>query len=244
MLIYMKPGTRQKIVLVLALVLVLLGTRVGLSLYGGEKETAAKISPLSRVNTTLPNVGLMVDVSQAGSEEISEALAALETLQVKATWFLDTTTVESATAAAKEIAAKGHELGVKGTDQKALDKLSAAEVRDRLLRSRQALIQAGIEPVPFLYPPLGRYSDTIVTVAFQEGYQAVKHGFDAGSMRGKEETAASKLAGSVKPGDFILVRVARKGLEPAQSYLTALHKSLTDRGLSAVPLSVLVKGVK
>ncbi len=244
MLIYFKPGTRRRIAIFLALVLVLLGARVGASLYGGKKETAAKISPVSRVNTAQPNVGIMVDVSQAGPEQMGAALATLESLQLKATWFVDTTTVEAQAALVKQIASKGHELGVKGTDQKPLDKLSQVDVKDRVLRSRQALAKAGIEPVPFLYPPLGRYSDTVVTVAFQEGYQAVKPGFDASTMRGKEDAAGAKLAGQVKPGDLILLRVGRKGLEPAQAYVSALQKSLKEHGIAAVPISTLVKGVK
>lgn len=244
LLIYLRHGTRMRVVAVLALVLILLGVRAGLSLHEGEEEAMAKILPLSRVNTSLPSVGLIVDVSQADAERISAALTALQSTQVKATWFIDATTVESCQAAVKEIASGGHELGIKGTDQKPLDKLPALEVKDRLQRSRQALAQLDIEPVPFLYPPSGRYSDVMVSVAFQEGIEAVKQAFDATRMRGKEEDAAAKLAGSLKSGDFLLVRVGRKGMEPAASYVAALQASLNRRGLSFLPLSVLVKGVK
>lgn len=240
----MRPGTRLRVIGVIALVLILLGVRVGITLYGGEEEAMAKITPQSRVKTSLASVGLMVDVSGAPAEEISAALAALSAIQAKATWFVDATTIESCQEVVKEVAAAGHELGIKGTDQKAIDKLSEAEVRDRLLRARQALSQLSLNPSPFLYPPSGRYSDTVIAVAFSEGIEAVKPAHDASRMKGKEAEAAAKLAGSLEAGDFVLVRVEKKGLKPGAAYLAALQESLAEKGLSIAPLSALVKGVK
>jgi len=242
--IYLLPGTRRRIAFFLSLVLVLLGARLGLSIQGQEKETVARMAPVSHVNTGQPHVGLMVDVSQARPEQVQAALAVVESLRVKGTWFVDATFVESQPTVVTEIVSKGHDLGLKGTDQAPIDRLSQVEIKERVQRSRQALAKAGLEPAPFLYPPLGRFSDAVVTVAFQEGYQAVKPGFDASVMRGKEADAAKKLAGSMKPGDIVVVKVGRKGLEPEQRYLTALVSSLKEHGLAAVPLSALVKGVK
>lgn len=244
MVIYLKPGTRWKIAAALTLVLILLGARVGLSLRSRNEEAAARIVPLSHVNTGLPVVGLMVDVSQARPEQIQTALLVLGSLQMKGTWFVDATTVESQPALMKDIASKGHELGLSGTDDKPIDRLSQAEVKDRVLRSRQALAKAGIEPVPFLFPPLGRFSDTVITVAFQEGCQAVKPVYDASVMRGKEDAAAAKIANAVKPGDILVAKVGKSGILPEQRYLAALVGSLKERGLALAPLSNLVKGVK
>lgn len=244
MVIYFRAGTRKRVILVLALILVLLGARVGLSLQGPKQEVAARISPVSRINTGQPDVGIIVDVAQARPEQLQAALATLETLKLHLTWFMDATTVEAQAPLVKEIASKGHEIGIKGTDQKPLDRLSQVDVKDRILRTRQALAKAGVEPVPFMYPPLGRYSDTVLTVAFQQGYQAIKPIFDASTMRGKEDMAAEKMAGALKPGDLILLRVGRTGLDPEQGYLASFMTCLKQHGLSPVPLSVLVKGVK
>lgn len=244
MVIYLRPGSKIRVVAVLALVLTILGARVGLILRGDSAETAARISPLGRINTSQPNVGIMVDVAQARPEDVNSALAVLDTVHWRATWFLDATTVEAHPELVKDIVSRGHEVGLKGTDQKPLNRLSQVEVKDRIMRAREALAKVGVEPVPFLYPPLGRYSDTVVIVAFQEGCQAVKPGFDASAMRGKEDQASSKMAASLKPGDLILLRVGRTGLSPAERYLASLEKSLVSHGLSGSPLTSLVKGVK
>lgn len=245
MVIYLKPGTRLRIILVLSIVLILLGARVGLLFQGQDyEETSARIAPLSRVNTAKPIAGLIVDVSQAGPDQVRAALAALDALQIKGTWFVNATTVESQPALIKEIISKGHELGVKGTDDKPVDRLSQVEVKDRLTRSKQAFTNAGVVMAPFLYPPLGRFSDTVVTTAFQEGLQAVKPGFDATLMRGKEDAAAAKMGDAMKPGDILLVKVGRTGLLPEQRYLTALVSNLAQHGLGVATLSEVVKAIK
>ncbi len=244
MLLYLRPGTRTRVVATLALVLILLGVRAGITIYGGEEEAMARITPLSRFATSLSNVGLMVDASSAGAQELVAALEALKTAGFRGTWFVDATTVESCKDVVEEIAAQGHEFGIKGTDQKALDKLTSLEIKDRLLRSRQALAQTGVTPVPFLYPPYARYSDELVAVAFQEGIECVKPAHDASRMRGKEADAASKFALSLRAGDLVLIRVGRKGVDPTVPYLAALKAALNGQGIVAVPLTELVKGVR
>jgi len=192
----------------------------------------------------LPEVGLMVDVSGAQAEQIRAAMDVLDAVGLTGTWFVDATTQESHQDLVGALLAKGHEIGVKGTDDKPIDRLSQLEVKDRLERARQALAKAGVEPVPFVYPPLGRFSDTVLAVAIQQGYQAVKPAYDATTMRGKENAAAEKLAASLKQGDLLLIKVGRGGLSPAQSYLSCLVDSLKSRGLKLVRLSDLVKAVR
>lgn len=244
MVIYLKPATRLRVVVVLSVVLILLGIRGGLALQGEPIETAAKIVPIDRVNTSLPEVALVVDVTTGGPEQVNACLTALESIGAKATWFVTATFAESQEQAVKEIAVKGHEFGVKGTDEKPIDKLSQVEMKDRLQRSRQALLKAGIQAAPFLCPPGRRFSDALVTLAFQEGYQAIKPGIDLGRMKGKELEAGKKTADSLKVGDILVLRVDKKGIAPAEKYLAALSVSMKNQGMAVVTLSQLFKGVK
>lgn len=57
MLLYLGPGTRTRVVAILALVLILLGVRARITIYGGEEEATARIAPLSRFATPFSNVG-------------------------------------------------------------------------------------------------------------------------------------------------------------------------------------------
>ncbi|HHW18137.1 MAG TPA: polysaccharide deacetylase family protein [Firmicutes bacterium] len=245
MLIYLKPKTRQKMLLVTAFFLVLLGARMGavVQIEPGRGATA-KIGPLTQVNTSEPQIGVIVDVSDATPEEIRRCLSTLESLAVKATWFLSGTFVEAQSDVVKEILDKGHEFGLKGTDEKPMDRLEATDIKDRIMRSRKAFEKANIEPAPFLYPPQGRFSEKLLSVAFEEGYQGLKPGVDGKVMKGKEEDAGKRLADSMRPGDIFIIRVSRKGMVPEKRYLESLSKHLKDHGLSMVGMSTLVKGVK
>lgn len=240
MVVYLKPATRVKIVATVSAILILLGVRAGIAPQGKVVDATAKIVPVSRVNTALPEVGLAVDVADAGAEHVKACLATLDSLGAKATWFVTATFAEAQEAAVKEIAARGHELGVKGTDEKRMDNLPQADIKDRLQRSRQALSKAGIQAAPFLYPPGQRYSDALVSLAFHDGYQTVKPGVDL--CRGKEAKVLEKMAKDLKAGDILLVRIGKKG--PLPPHLTAAAASVKDKGLSIVALSRLFRGVK
>ena len=227
----------------LGVIMFLLGARLGL-LPTASEEASARPVAINRIATSLPQVGLMVDVAGAQADEIRAAIATLDAVGLSGTWFVDATTQEADKDLVAALLAKGHEIGIKGTDDKPIDRLSQVEVKDRMERARQASVKAGVEPAPFVYPPLGRFSDTVLAVAIQQGYQSVRPAYDASTMRGKESTAAEKLAGSLKRGDLLLVRVGRGGLSPSQAYLTSLVHSLKSRGLALVRLSDMVKAVR
>ena len=244
MVIYLKPATRIRIAAVLSLFLIVLGVRAGLSVQSGTIETAAKIKPISRVDTSLLEVGLVVDVTSGGPEEVMACLAVLDELEVKATWFLTATLVEAGETPVKELTSRGHEVGVKGTDEKRIDNLPQAEMLDRIQRARQAFMKIAVPTAPFFYPPGERYSDALVAIAFQEGYQSIKAAVDLSGMKGKEADAARKIAERISPGDILKIRVDKKGIMPAEKSLASLIPQLKGMNLSVVSLSQLFKGVR
>ncbi len=244
MVIYFKPSTRRRALIVSSLVLVVLGVRLGVGLTRGAKEVAGKVNPITTFSTSEPLAGLVIDVAAPGPEPVKACLEVLEALAVKATWFVTATFAESQEASIRELAAAGHELGLKGTDEKRMDRLSSPDVKDRLARSAQALEKADLEPAPFLLPPAGRTSAVLLQTAFNEGYHCIKPGVDARKMKGKPQDAGKKLAGAIKPGDIVLLQVDNKGLKPAEDHLRALAAAVAEHGISLVSLSELVRSVR
>ena len=59
MLIYFKPLVRRRVLLFLSFALIVLGARAGVSVQ--DKGAAAKITPLTRVNTVEQHIGVMVE---------------------------------------------------------------------------------------------------------------------------------------------------------------------------------------
>jgi hypothetical protein len=82
-----------------------------------------------------------------------------------------------------------------------------------------------------------------MAVAFSEGISAVKPAQDASRMKGKEAESCRQVAGTLEAGDFVLIRVEKKGLKLG-GLPGALQENLAARGLSMAPLSALVRAVK
>ncbi len=242
MLIYFKPVVRRRVLLFLSFALVVLGARAGVSVQ--DKGTAAKITPLTRVNTVEQDIGVMVEVFKAKPEDVEECISVFESAGIKATWFLSATFAESHSGLINELMGKRHELGLSGSDDKAMDRLSPAEIRDRLLRSREALLKLGIEPMPFFYAPSGRFSDELVNESFDQGFYPVKGSIDGKVIKGKVDNAVNKVLESVQAGDILIVRIDSKGLIPKGEYIQALAAHLEAQGVSMVSLSDLVRGVR
>jgi len=244
MLIYLKPKTRRNVLIVSSVFLLILGARIGAGIGSGSLEVVAKVKPLSQFDTREPHIGLVVEVQNPKPENIAPVLATLENLQIRATWFLPATFCEAQSEVVKEIAGKGHEFGMKGTDEKPMDRLSPVEVKDRIRRAHQALQKLSIEPVPFFYPPLGRLSETLTAAAFEEGYATIIGSIDGTVIKGKPEEAGKKAADSMRPGDVLVLHLTKNGLVPEVTLVEATAKHLKNHGLSFVSLSMLAKGVR
>ncbi len=243
MVIYLRPGFRRRAIIVASVILVALGVRLAMPV-GENQPTAARISLIQQVRTNAPLVGLAVDVTTGTAVEITALMTALEGLGVKATWFVNATLVEANTDLIRQMAILGHEFGVKGTDEKPMNRLSALEIKDRLARSRKALSAASVDAAPFFLPPGGKASDNLVQTAFGEGFHALKPRLSATSMKGKEKEAGEKLSGQATPGDIILMRLEKKGPVPKEVYLQSLATHLLDRGLTVTTLSALVRSIE
>ncbi|MGI6663031.1 MAG: hypothetical protein ACOX4B_06090 [Bacillota bacterium] len=55
---------------------------------------------------------------------------------------------------------------------------------------------------------------------------------------------ARKMAERMSPGDILKIRVEKKGIFPAEKYLSSLIPRLNGMNLSVVTLSQLFKGVR
>lgn len=241
MLISLKPRHRQRLLLFVAFALVVLGARMGVTFY--DESATAKITPLTRIKTTESFIGVIVDVSQAAAESVTECLSALESSGIKATWFCSATFSEAHEDVIKEIIDSGHELGLSGTDDKAMDRLDHAEIELRLIRAREALLKIA-EPMPFFYAPAGRFNEKLVNTAFEQGFYSVKGSIDGKTLRGKLDSAVRKIGRSTKPGDILIIRVGKKGMVPQPEYIENLATYLETQGISMVSLSTLVRGIR
>ncbi|NLC15669.1 MAG: polysaccharide deacetylase family protein [Firmicutes bacterium] len=241
MLIRVKPRHLHRIALFAAFALAVLGARLGVAV--GEQAAGAKITPLAQVNTQESALGVMVEVFGADPDAVELCLSVLQENQMGATWFCSATFVESQPHLIRKITEAGHEFGLSGADDRPMDRLSYEEIEVNLSRARDALMNVS-EPLPFFYPPSGRFSPELINAAFEQGFYAVKGSVDLKTLRGNPQKAVRKLEDSLKPGAILIVRVTRKGMVPKPEYIAELARYVRDRGLSAVSLSSLIRGMR
>jgi len=84
----------------------------------------------------------------------------------------------------------------------------------------------------------------LINAAFEQCFYAVKGSVDLKTLRGNPQKAVRKLEDSLKPGAILIVRVTRKGMVPKPEYIAELARYVRDRGLSAVSLSSLIRGMR
>lgn len=241
MLIRIKPRHVQRIALFAAFALVLLGARLGVAVR--DPVATAKISPLVRVTTQEPQAGVIVELFQAEPEAVEQLLAVLVENGWGATWFCSATFAESQAQLLSRLVEAGYELGLSGTDDRPMDRLSYEEAEVNLSRAREALMKIS-EPMPFFYPPSGRFSTDLINAAFEQGFYSVKGSVDGKMLKGNPEKAAQKVGDSLKPGDILIIRVTKKGIVPKPEYINALARYVQSRGFSMVSLSSLIRGMR
>jgi hypothetical protein len=241
LLIRITPRHFQRIALFAAFALVVLGARLGVAVR--EPAATAKITPLVRVATQEPAIGVMVEVFQAAPDAVDQCLSVLLENEMGATWFCSATFAESQADLIQKIIEAGYEFGLSGTADRAMDRLSYEEVEVNLSRARDALMKIS-EPMPFFYPPSGRFNTELINAAFEQGFYAVKGSVDGKTLRGNPEKAARKLGDSLKPGDILIIRVTKKGMVPKPEYVQELARYVQDRGFSLVTLSSLIRGMR
>ncbi len=241
LLIRIKPRDFQRMALFAAFALVVLGARLGVAVR--DPVATAKVTPLVRVATQEPAIGVIVEVFQADPDAVEQCLSVLVDNGLGATWFCSATFAESQEELINRIIEAGYEFGLSGSDDRAMDRLSYEEIEVNFSRARDALMKIS-EPMPLFYPPSGRFSTDLINAAFEQGFYAVQGSVDCKSLKGNPEKAAQKLGDSLKPGDILVIRVTKKGIVPKPEYIQALANYVQGRGFSMVTLSSLIRGMR
>lgn len=227
--------------LLAAFVLLILGAKLGVMVK--TPSVTAKITPLENVETQEPSIGVIVDLFEAQPETVELCLATLTENNIQATWFFSTTFAESQLDLINKILERGHEFGLSGTDDRAMDRLSYEEVDLSLNRAKSALMKIS-EPMPFFYPPSGRFSTDLIDAAFEQGFYSVKGSIHGKMFKGKPERAIERITNFLAPGNILVISVGKRGISPKIEYIGELIRFVRAHELSLVTLSSLVRGIQ
>lgn len=237
-------GNRKRVIVFLAGALVCLAV-VQLSLIGAGRMVIGVISqriiPIYRVDTGgEKKVAISFDATW-GADYTPKLLEILKAENVKATFYLAGFWIEKYPEMVKKIAQEGHELGNHTYSHPHLNSLAESEIKREIMQTHEMIKELTGKSTTVFRPPFGEYSNKVINVAKDCGYQTII--WDVDSLDWKNLSAQqiqSRIVEKVKPGSIVLMHNA--GLNTPQA-LPGIIKALKQKGYKFTTTSeLLIRG--
>jgi len=194
----------------------------------------------------VPRVALTFDACSSGRENRCDeaALRALVDTGIPATIFLGGMWMERQAEVVRRMAANSKlELGLHGWDHRHLDRLSDAELRDHLARSKEIFVRlTGRAPVLFR-PPFGIASERDARIAAEAGLVTVTYDLASGDPDPKftRELLTRYVVRRARNGSVIIFHINGRGRHTAEA-LPGIVGGLKARGLSFATVGEMATG--
>jgi len=196
-------------------------------------------SPVNSVAVDQRVVALSFN-AQWGAERTLPLLDVLQKHGVRATFFLPSFWAEEHPLVAREIAARGHELGLDSATHPHMTSLGMEDIRRELLENYRVLQEVtGARPRLFR-PPYGEYNDRVIQTAESEGFVTVGWNLDARNRKREGEPAlliVRRVLQSVEPGDIIVFDC---NSESTQAAVDVVLTQLGSDGYRVLSISQLI----
>lgn len=216
------------------LLLVLWGLAVG-----GAWPAAAveRQVPVYEVATDQQQVAISFDASW-GAEYTPAILDTLDEYGIKTTFFLVNIWIEDYPDLAREIAERGHEIGLHSASHPHFTELADGEIRQELSDNFDLIVATtGCQPTLFR-PPFGDYDDRVVELVRSCGYQCVQWSVDSLDWKDLDaEQILRRVTKDIGAGDIVLFH--NNGLHTAEA-LPLVLDYLRQEQLAVVPVGELL----
>ena len=237
-------GNRKHAFVFLAVALVCLAL-VQMGLIGAGRMVmgvlSQKIIPIYRVDTGgEKKIAISFDATW-GADYTPRLLEILREEKIKATFYLAGFWIEKYPDMVKKIAAAGHELGNHTYSHPHLNSLGEEEIKKELMQTHEMIKELTGKSCTVFRPPFGEYSNKVINVAKDCGYQTII--WDVDSLDWKNLSAQQihqRIVEKVKPGSIVLMHNA--GLNTPDA-LPGIIKELKEKGYKFITTSeLLIRG--
>lgn len=224
------------VLLLFALVLIFEQNPQPVAAVPAEAE-AGRLVPVYEVATETQAVAISFDASW-GAEYTLQILDILDTYEARATFFLVNIWLEDYPDMAREIAARGHEIGLHSVSHPHFTELNDEQILAELQDNYQLVVDiTGCTPRLFR-PPFGDYNSHVVEMVNSCGYECIQWSIDSLDW---QDLSAAEIEGRVlkdiHAGDIVLFH--NNGLHTAEA-LPSILEELQKRGLAVVGVSDLL----
>ena len=195
--------------------------------------------PIYCVQTDKPQVALSFDAAW-GNEDTGQIMDILAKHNVKVTFFMTGSWVESFPEDVKYIASQGHDLGNHSESHKNMSQLSDEEIRSELQAVHDKVKALTGQEMTLFRPPYGDYDDQVVAVSRDMGYYPVQ--WDVDSLDWKDygtESIINTVLNHKHLGNGSII-LMHNGAKYTPAALEAVITGLQDAGYELVPISQLI----
>ena len=223
--------------LVAALVLCFVSAVYASGIKSAEVAARKRELPIYSVERNDNRIAISFDAAW-GSDKTKKILDILDEFGVKTTFFMVDIWTQRYPDLAREIAARGHDIGNHSSTHPKMSTLSREKIKAELeTMSDNAEKIIGVRPRLFR-PPYGDYSNQVVLTARELGYETVQWSVDSLDWKNKGvQPLIDRATRNVKSGDIILFHNDSQYILDA---LPAILKSYQEQGFTIVPISQLL----
>ena len=197
-----------------------------------------RLVPIYKVDTPQKAVAISFDASW-GAEHTLEILDILDKYNVKTTFFLVNIWLEDYPEIAREIAARGHEIGLHSATHPHCTQISQAQLEKELSNNFNKVKEITGYTARLFRPPFGDYNNTVISTAESLGYIPVQWSIDSLDWKDlSTQEIQSRVLKKLSAGDIVLFH--NNGKHTAEALEPILREIINNRGLGVVPVSSLL----
>ena len=193
-------------------------------------------SPIYRGHPEKPMVSFIINVAW-GNEYLPEILATLKRHQVSVSFFLEGNWVKNNPDLAKMIVSAGHEVGNHSYTHPNMQKLTASQTRDQMVRTNEVIEAATGEKSVWFAPPSGSYRDETVKIAAELNMKTVMWTVDTIDwQKPSPDLLINRVITKIDNGSMVL-------MHPTESTTKSLNRLITlikEKGLQISTVSDLM----
>lgn len=203
-------------------------------------ETSSNIQatlPIYNVQTEEKKVAFTMNCAWS-AEDIDKILEVLKNNNVQITFFMVGDWVDKNPEAVKKIHEAGHEIGNHSNTHPHVNNLTYEQNLEEIEKCSQKIEQlTGTKPTLYR-APYGEYNETVIKVAFENGYSAIQWNRDTLDYQALTgEQMWKRIGEKLQCGDIIL---SHNGTAHTADSLEMLIKNIKEKGYELVKVSDLI----
>ncbi len=195
-----------------------------------------RLLPIYQVDRQDKKLAISFDASW-GSSRTDRLLDILDEYEVKTTFFLVNIWLEDYPEKAREIVARGHEIGMHSVSHPDFTKLSQEKVKSELLDNQKMIKDVTDFDADLFRPPFGAYNNQLIRICSELDIYPIQWSVDSLDWKNITANDMVKRVTKADAGDIILFHNDGENTPDA---LVEILKDFKERGLQVVPISELI----